>query len=86
MYLQVKVIPKSPRTAFVEWMGPEADGSRTAKIRLKAAPEKGRANEELIRFLAESCGCGKEDILIISGHTSTRKLLRIPEGSSIVFL
>lgn len=74
MYLQIKVIPKSNKTEFVERME-----DNTLKLRLKATPEKGHANKELIRFLAKSLHCQMEEIKIISGQTSTRKLLRVPD-------
>ena len=78
MYLQVKVIPKGRATEFVEKM---EDG--TYKIRLKAAPEKGKANEELIQFLATELQADKSEIRIISGHTDRNKLVRVPDNSSI---
>ena len=46
MTLRVKVIPRSAKTEIV---GEMADG--TLKIKIAAPPEKGKANEELIRFL-----------------------------------
>lgn len=73
MYIQVKVIPKSPRTQLVEIMPDE-----TWKIRIAAPPEKGKANEELIKFLAKHFGCKKSEIKIISGQTDQRKLVKVP--------
>lgn len=81
MYLQVKVIPKARKTEFIEWL--KEDGSDTAKIKLKAAPEKGAANKDLLHFLAKSCHLKKEDVKIISGHTSTRKLIKLPEQTKL---
>lgn len=81
MYIAVKVIPKSPETLFVEQMADE-----TYKIRLKAAPEKGKANEELIRYLSKACQIPKESIKIISGHTDTRKLLKVPDHTDLTLL
>jgi uncharacterized protein (TIGR00251 family) len=74
MYLTIKVVPKSREARYVETM---ADG--TIKIRLKSAPEKGKANAELFAFLAESFKIESSDIKIISGHTDTRKLIKIPD-------
>lgn len=78
MHLHIKVIPRAKKTEFITTM---SDG--TLKIRLKAVPEKGRANEELIHFLAESLQLRPEDIEIISGFTDARKLLRIPDLTPI---
>lgn len=78
MILPIKVIPRAKKTEFVGRMGDE-----TLKIRLKAVPEKGRANEELISFLAESLHLSKEDIEIASGFTDARKLVRIPDSVTL---
>jgi uncharacterized protein (TIGR00251 family) len=76
MTIRVKVIPRSPRSEIGE---PLADG--TLKVRIAAAPEKGKANEELIRVLAEHYGVRSSAIEIVSGHTSALKLVRIRERS-----
>ena len=72
MELRVKVIPKSSRN---EILGTMADG--TLKVRIAAAPEKGRANAELCAFLARHYGVPRSAVTILSGQTSPRKLVRI---------
>lgn len=74
MILNIKVTPKAKRTEF---FGKLADG--TIKIRLKAAAENGRANKELIDFLAESIKVNPQDIELVSGHTSPRKRIQLPD-------
>lgn len=73
-YFRVKVIPKSPKTEFVETLEGE---ELTYKIRIKAVPEKGKANAELIRFLAKEFNLSRENISIISGQTDSLKLVKI---------
>lgn len=70
--LSVKVVPKSSRT---EWAEPLADGSH--KVRVAAVPEKGKANQELCRFLAAEFAVPVSHVNVISGDTSTRKRVRI---------
>lgn len=72
MTLRVKVIPRSARS---EAVGELSDG--TLKVRIAAPPEKGKANEELCRFLAEHYGVARNDVTIVGGHTSALKLVRI---------
>lgn len=81
-YLRIKVIPKSNRTEVAEVMI-DAEGVETIKIRIKAAPEKGKANAELLKFLAKTLKISKDQISIISGKTEQLKLLKIngPYGS-----
>ena len=52
-------------------------GEQTIKIRIKAVPEKGRANAELIKFLSDELSIPKDKIFIISGKTSQLKLIRL---------
>lgn len=47
------------------------------KIKIKAAPIEGKANEELISFLAKFLKLHKTDIKIIHGENSKKKLLEI---------
>lgn len=70
--LRIKVIPKSANNAIVGFL---EDG--TLKIRIAATPEKGKANKELINFLAEEFEVEKENISIISGASDSLKLVRI---------
>jgi len=47
------------------------------KIRLKAPPVDGAANEELVRFLAERLGVGRGNVTLLSGATGRAKRLRV---------
>lgn len=75
-YLRVKVLPKSPKSELTEILT-DSDGEKTYKIRIKAAPEKGKANAELIRFLCNHFSVPKEGIKILSGKTEQLKLIKI---------
>jgi uncharacterized protein (TIGR00251 family) len=58
----VKVVPRSSRTAIAGILG------GMLKIKLAAAPEKGKANQALVEFLA---------VKITSGQTSPVKTIEI---------
>lgn len=47
------------------------------KIRIKAPPADGKANAEIIRFLAEQFSVAKSQIEIISGELGRQKTLQI---------
>ena len=72
VYLRIKVLPGAGQTAFMESM---ADG--TLKIAVAAAPEKGKANQELIKFLATELGVRKYQIKVISGIAERTKLIKV---------
>lgn len=72
MDIRVKVIPKSSRTELV---GQLPDG--TWKIKIAAAPEKGKANKALCVFLADLLGVPQSRVRIVSGETSHVKRIRV---------
>ena len=78
IYLKIKVTPKASKNELVGW-----EGDRL-KIRLKAVPEKGEANDVLIAFLAEEFKWPKSKIFIVSGKTSRLKRLFF-EGKAKLF-
>ena len=75
-YLRIKVIPNSNTNEIKEIMTDDS-GEETIKIKIKAIPEKGKANAELIKFLSKELEIKKSNISIISGKTDRIKLIRI---------
>ncbi|MBW8015634.1 MAG: YggU family protein [Planctomycetes bacterium] len=69
--IRVKVVPGSSRTRIAGTLG------EMLKIKVAAPPEKGKANQSLIAFLAKLLSVKKNDIEIISGKTNPVKVLRI---------
>jgi len=75
LYLRVKVRPRSPRSEVKAIMSDE-----TVKIDVAAAPENGRANGELLGFLAREFGVGLEAVKILSGAGDRLKLIKITQS------
>jgi len=71
-YLAVKVVPGSAKTEFREMMADDV-----YKIAVAAAPEKGKANTELIKFLAKELQVSKDRFKIIAGAGDKTKLIKI---------
>lgn len=69
--LTVKVTPKSSKTEIIGWE------NTILKVRLKAVPEKGEANDELIRLLSKHFKVPQSHITIIRGHKSRTKVVKI---------
>ena len=74
--ITVKAVPGSSRTEFTGFQGD------MLKIKLAAVPEKGKANKELIAFLAKQLNLRKNDIQIQSGQTSRIKHVSLRGVSS----
>jgi len=71
LLLKIKVIPSSGKQELF------LDQSNQIKCRLKSAPEKGKANSELIKYLSKITKIPKTEIQLISGKTSRNKTLKI---------
>jgi uncharacterized protein len=71
MQKKVKVKPNSKQQKIAE----QPDGSLT--VYLKSPPVDGKANQELIKLLAEKFHVTKSDIRIQSGLSSRQKLIEI---------
>jgi len=76
IYLQ----PKASRNEIV---GPYRDGM---KVKVTAPPVEGKANEELLRFLAKEWRISLSHIEIIRGHRSREKTLRISGRENLNFV
>lgn len=78
MKLHLKVIPGARQESH-EWMDSEHS---LLKIRVTAAPEKGKANKAVELYLANQLNLPRRMINITSGHTSAQKTVEITGISS----
>lgn len=69
--LDIKVVPSSGRQQIT------IDKSGRIKCFLKSAPERGKANEELIKFFASQLKLTRQDIEIVFGLTDRNKKIKI---------
>ena len=72
VYLRVKARPDASKTLVKDVM--EDD---TIKLDVFAPPLKGKANQEIIKFLAREFKISKDEIKIISGAGDRLKLIKI---------
>ncbi len=69
--LRLKVVPKAARNGVAGWIGD------CLKIRVTAAPERGKANAAVIALLAQALGIPRERIVLIAGESKARKIVEI---------
>lgn len=50
-------------------------------VRIAASPTKGKANQELIKFLSHILGVSKSNLIIEKGLTGKRKVIGIDEST-----
>lgn len=76
LWLSVYVQPGASKSEIV---GPHGD---SLKIRIKAPPVEGKANEALQEFLSQQLKISKRSIQVIKGELQRNKVVRI-EGVSL---
>ena len=69
--VRLRVSPGSSRAQIV---GRYADGW---KVRVAAAPEHGRANDAVLRLLADALSVPRESLTIVSGHSGRDKIVEL---------
>ncbi|MHB8830653.1 MAG: DUF167 domain-containing protein [Patescibacteria group bacterium] len=77
MKLLVRIVPNAKQSEAVGWEG------QTLKVRIAAPPIEGKANEELIRLMAELCDCSPSEVEILKGMGSKYKTLEVPQRPNI---
>ena len=69
--LRVRVTPGAPRSEVV---GRHGDAW---KLRVRAAPERGRANDDLVELLAERLGIARARVRVVAGATARDKVVEL---------
>ena len=69
--VEVKVTPSSGRNAW------RLEASGQLKCFLKSAPEKGLANQELLKLIAKALGITQAKVVLVKGATNRTKLIKI---------
>jgi|SRR5579884_23636 len=69
--LRVRVSPGAGRSALV---GRQGDAW---KVRVTEAPERGRANEAVLRLLADALALPRAALTLVSGHGAREKIVEL---------
>jgi uncharacterized protein (TIGR00251 family) len=69
--LTLRVSPGAARDGVV---GRHGDGW---KVRVAAPPEGGKANDAVVRLLADAAGVPRRDVEIVAGHGSREKIVSL---------
>ena len=74
--LAVKLTPGASADRIDGW-DVDAEGRPVLKVRVRARPVEGEANEALVKFLARALGVAKSAVSVQRGGQSRTKILEI---------
>src|SRR5690606_6251049 len=74
--LYLRVTPNAGRDQ-IDGPEPRDDGTVVLRVRVKAVPDKGKANAAVIALLAKAFGIPKSSITLVSGDTARLKTLAV---------
>ena len=82
--LDVRLTPKGGRDA-IDGVETLSNGRSVLKVRVRAIPQEGEANEALCRLIAKSLGVAPRDVALTGGATSRIKRLTISgDGAALI--
>jgi len=74
--LKVRVTPRAARDE-IEGIGALSDGACVLKARVRAAPDKGAANEALLRLMANETGLPRSHVALHAGAAARLKTVEL---------
>ncbi|TDQ61708.1 hypothetical protein ATL17_2809 [Maritalea mobilis] len=78
LLLFLKVTPNASRDEIGDIVA-DADGQGQLVVRVRAVPEKGKANKAVVKLLAKQLGCRASAIEVLKGETSRQKQVCIAD-------
>jgi uncharacterized protein (TIGR00251 family) len=69
--LRLRVVPGAGRAGFVGRYG------AAWKVRVTAPPERGRANEAVVRLLSDTLALPRASVSLVSGHGARDKIVEL---------
>lgn len=84
-HLWVRVTPKAARTQ-IQGLETDADGMTRLKVQVTTVPEKGKANQAVIKLLSKQLGLAKSAFTLMDGETSRNKRFAVAAGDLVTRL
>ena len=86
MKLALKVTPGARKNEILGWEDDYPQVGRVLKVKIAAPPVEGKANKEIVLFLAKALGVTKSSIEVVHGTSGRIKLVEIPDGTDLSVL
>lgn len=86
MKLAIKVTPGAKKNEIIGWEEDYPQVGRVLKLRIAAPPVEGKANKEIVAFLAKTLGIPKAAVDLVHGTSGRIKLVNLPDNTNLSIL
>lgn len=86
MKLALKITPGAKRNEVLGWEDDYPQVGRVLKLKIAAPPVEGKANKEIVLFLAKTLGLPKSAVELLHGTSGRIKLVEIPDETDLSVL
>lgn len=83
MKLALKVTPGARKNEILGWEDDYPQVGRVLKVKIAAPPVEGKANKEIVLFLAKALRVSKSSIELLHGTSGRIKLVEIPDDCDL---
>lgn len=80
MKIALKVTPGARKNEILGWEENYPQIGRVLRVKIAAPPVEGKANKEIVTFMAKTLGIPKSAVELLHGSTGRIKLIQVPDG------
>lgn len=86
MKIALKVTPGARRNEILGWEEDYPQIGRVLRVKIAAPPVEGKANKEIVAFMAKTLGIPKSSVELLHGSTGRIKLIQVPDEADLSLL
>lgn len=79
MKIALKVTPGARKNEILGWEEDYPQIGRVLRVKIAAPPVEGKANKEIVAFMAKTLGIPKSAVELLHGSTGRIKLIQVPD-------
>ncbi len=83
MKIALKVTPGARKNEILGWEEDYPQIGRVLRVKIAAPPVEGKANKEIVTFMAKTLGITKSTVELLHGSTGRIKLIQVPDGTDL---
>lgn len=83
MKIALKVTPGARRNEILGWEEDYPQIGRVLRVKIAAPPVEGKANKEIVAFMAKTLGIPKSAVELLHGSTGRIKLIQVPDEADL---